>query len=45
MIAKVPWYAMKSRCGIVPFGARSTPFNIALLSPPSHGEPSENERL
>ena len=45
MMAKVPWYAMNSRCGMVPLGARSTPFSSALLNPPSHGEPSENDRL
>ena len=25
MIAKVPWKAMKSRCGMVPCGSRPTP--------------------
>jgi hypothetical protein len=45
MIAKVPWYAMKRTCGMVPLASVPTPLSPRLAKLPSNGPPSPSARL
>ena len=42
MIANVPWYDMKSTCGMVPCASRPTPFKNTRDRSPTSGPPVEN---
>ncbi len=45
MMAKVPWKAMKSTCGMVPLASAVTPDSQALSRLPIHADPSAKARL